>query len=414
MKRKWLAVGIILLFVGTCIIPAIAQNTEKPLLTSRGWLYVGGSGPGNHTKIQDAINDSKEGDTIFVYSGTYYENLVIDKTGLSLVGENRNTTIIDGNKRGNVILLLENSIYIKEFTVQNSSDDRVGIAVQILLYPPRNIENIHISNCIVRNNNRGILFNNVTNCSLINCHLYNLKSQSVTIRLLSENISINNCTINNNGEEVGGWTHSGFIYIDGENYYNCSNITICYNDINNIIGGGISIHKSKNVHIFYNSIYENTHDGISIGLSKNCDIHHNHIFWNAINGIVIAKSNVKIFDNHIDHNGISGGFNGGIHLQDCSKSVLISGNTIESNDRYGLYLLRSSANMITNNNFIRNKYNAHFSHFSLFTHWKGNYWTDWRGFGPKLIKGKLGEVFLPWVNFDWHPAQEPYDNPGMP
>jgi len=36
MKRKWLAVGIILLFIGTCIIPAIAQNIEKSsLLTSR-------------------------------------------------------------------------------------------------------------------------------------------------------------------------------------------------------------------------------------------------------------------------------------------------------------------------------------------------------------------------------------------
>jgi hypothetical protein len=40
MIRKWLAVGIILLFVGTSIIPANAQNTEKE--TSRGWLYVGG------------------------------------------------------------------------------------------------------------------------------------------------------------------------------------------------------------------------------------------------------------------------------------------------------------------------------------------------------------------------------------
>ena len=34
MKRKWLAVGIILLFVGTCIIPAIAQCIEKTRLYS--------------------------------------------------------------------------------------------------------------------------------------------------------------------------------------------------------------------------------------------------------------------------------------------------------------------------------------------------------------------------------------------
>ena len=38
-------------------------------------LYVGGSGPGNYTKIQDAINNAIDGDTIYVYSGTYNGNI---------------------------------------------------------------------------------------------------------------------------------------------------------------------------------------------------------------------------------------------------------------------------------------------------------------------------------------------------
>jgi hypothetical protein len=47
MKTKYMAIGIILLFLGICFVPAIAQNIEKPLPTSRGnWFYVGGSGPG--------------------------------------------------------------------------------------------------------------------------------------------------------------------------------------------------------------------------------------------------------------------------------------------------------------------------------------------------------------------------------
>jgi len=88
MKTKWLAVGIILLFVGVTIAPAIAQNTEKSQSSRGDWLYVGGSGLGNYSKIQDAIDNASDEDTVFVYddSSPYYENLEIDKS-IKLLGE---------------------------------------------------------------------------------------------------------------------------------------------------------------------------------------------------------------------------------------------------------------------------------------------------------------------------------------
>jgi len=91
MKRKYLAVGIILLFAGASIIPTTAQNGEKPSLqTSSGhWLYVGGSGPGNYTRIQDAIDNASSGDTVFVYdeSSPYNESIWINKS-VKVLGEN--------------------------------------------------------------------------------------------------------------------------------------------------------------------------------------------------------------------------------------------------------------------------------------------------------------------------------------
>lgn len=59
-------------------------------------LYVGGDGPGNYSKIQDAIDNASNGDTVFVYNGIYYENLVVDKS-INLQGENKEYTIIDGD-----------------------------------------------------------------------------------------------------------------------------------------------------------------------------------------------------------------------------------------------------------------------------------------------------------------------------
>jgi len=135
MKRKCLAVAIILLFVGTGIIPSMAQDTEKPLPTSRGnWLYVGGSGPGNYTRIQDAINDASDGDTVFVYedSSPYYEhNIIIDKA-INLIGQEHTTTIIDGNySDGDIIIVSADWVNISGFTIQNSGDWQTYAGIDI-------------------------------------------------------------------------------------------------------------------------------------------------------------------------------------------------------------------------------------------------------------------------------------------
>ena len=49
-------------------------------------LYVGGGGPGNYTTVQEAIDAANDGDTVYVFGGTYYENVIVNKR-LSLIGE---------------------------------------------------------------------------------------------------------------------------------------------------------------------------------------------------------------------------------------------------------------------------------------------------------------------------------------
>ncbi|HWR63141.1 MAG TPA: NosD domain-containing protein [Candidatus Thermoplasmatota archaeon] len=99
MKKERVMVGIILLFFSTCLVPATVQCHEALPSASRGsWLYVGGSGSGNYTKIQDAIGNASEGDTVFVFdeSSPYVENIVID-VSITLLGEDKETTIINGS-----------------------------------------------------------------------------------------------------------------------------------------------------------------------------------------------------------------------------------------------------------------------------------------------------------------------------
>lgn len=69
--------------------------------------------------IQEAINNADPGDTIQVPAGIYYEHVFVNKT-VSLVGENRNTTIIDGSNSGTIIQVTSDGVSITGFKLQNS------------------------------------------------------------------------------------------------------------------------------------------------------------------------------------------------------------------------------------------------------------------------------------------------------
>ncbi len=121
--RKSLVFGIIFLFVGSSAISAFNVNTtndSKPI--NRGYLYVGGSGPGNYTTIQSAIDNASAKDTVYVYSGVYYENVDINKP-INLIGADKNTTIIDGNQEGphgSNIEITADSVIVSNFTFLNT------------------------------------------------------------------------------------------------------------------------------------------------------------------------------------------------------------------------------------------------------------------------------------------------------
>jgi len=86
-------------------------------------LYVGGSGPGNYSKIKDAVEDANDGDTIFVFNGTYYETYIVINKSIDIIGENKNTTIIDGGGYGTVVSFYADEITFTGFTVQNGGND---------------------------------------------------------------------------------------------------------------------------------------------------------------------------------------------------------------------------------------------------------------------------------------------------
>jgi parallel beta-helix repeat protein len=76
--------------------------------------------PDDFKTIQEAINAASSGDTVFVKAGIYYEHVYINKP-ISLIGENKDATIIDGQETGTVVQLDDvDNVTFSGFTIQNS------------------------------------------------------------------------------------------------------------------------------------------------------------------------------------------------------------------------------------------------------------------------------------------------------
>jgi len=95
--------------------------------------------PDDYASIQAAIDNAADGDTIFVKEGTYHENVVVNKS-LSLVGENVDTTIIDGNPPEG---------YRIAITIHC---DGVSVSGFKLLYGYAGIQLVSVKNCSISGN----------------------------------------------------------------------------------------------------------------------------------------------------------------------------------------------------------------------------------------------------------------------
>jgi parallel beta-helix repeat protein len=85
---------------------------------------------GTHPTIQEAINNASSGDIIFVHEGTYYEDIVIDRS-VSLVGEDRDLTIIYGFEAQYTIRVMAGGASIENFTVRKTPSNPYANAIII-------------------------------------------------------------------------------------------------------------------------------------------------------------------------------------------------------------------------------------------------------------------------------------------
>jgi len=262
-----LVFGIIFLLIGTGFLQSAKgvkitkRSTQEYHQFEGNILYVGGDDPENYNSIQEAVDTAKSGDIVYVFNGTYYENVFINKT-INLIGENKETTIIDGRENKKVIFITANLVNISGFTIQNSN--KIGIQIS------SNYNTIY-DNLIINNKAIGVYSSFSYNNNISNNFIANNSDNNVWLIDSSNNIISDNNIIDS---QIGVWI-----------WCYSSNNTIFGNSINNNTKEGIKIHYlSNNNLISYNSI-SNNNEGIDIADSFDNNIYYNNFIKNSKNVI---------------------------------------------------------------------------------------------------------------------------------
>ena len=370
LTRKELAIGIILFLLIPCIIPSFGQSVgEKTIKSvSDGTIfYVGGSGEGNYSRIQDAIKDSSSGDTVFVYddSSPYLENVVIDKS-ITLVGEDKTSTEINGSSLDNsldTVTVITDHVTIDGFRITDNHGYHYQAAVNI----KGNFTSL--SNCIINGNEWiGISLVDASFCQIRDCELY---ENLVAIHLVNSRKNIvQNCVCYDNADAITLFQSS-----DDNQIIHC---TCTRNHFD-----GILIQQSSGNQIT-GCVCQDGYDGISLPYAPNTKMRNNTMMGNYAN-FGIGSSSVSDFYCDIDTSNTINGkpmyylidqhnllFNGtteigflglvscdNISVNDCNFSnnfegILLAGTrdskiencSFSNNDGHGIYLISSQDNTV--------------------------------------------------------------------
>lgn len=210
--------------------------------------------PSDYPTIHQAVNAATAGATIVVSSGTYFENLIIDKT-VSLTGENASTTVIDARQSVGM-LITANSVQVTGFTIRNAS----GYAIDV-----ETASFNEINDNIIENSGGGIFLGDSIQDSITRNVI--LDNTQDGIQLYGIAIIANN-TVKSNGR-YGINVHSSQ-----------ANITANQLELN---GQGILLSSSGNSILRDNVLLNNVHN-FGIDGEKPADFIHDIDDSNEING----------------------------------------------------------------------------------------------------------------------------------
>jgi len=225
-----------------------------------GWTNEGYIVYVKYSSIQEAINNTAEGGTIYISSGTYHENVIINNA-ITLIGENKRNTIIDGGNIGKVVQITVNDTEIRGFTIQKAGFTPWGSDSGIYV---TSSNNAITDNFIVDNDDWAIWLDSFSSNNTITQNEMTSNWRGCMLKDTSGNTLAEN-NIANHGQ-------------DGICLLNSSQNVVTDNNISSNVDG-VALTSSHNNNITSNNITNNLH-GVSVDSSSNNRLYHNNFINN--------------------------------------------------------------------------------------------------------------------------------------
>ncbi|KAF5415370.1 MAG: hypothetical protein C5S48_06110 [Candidatus Methanogaster sp.] len=340
-------------------------TAEQFYVNESGWWQEGGMFNASTAPIQAAVDAAGAGDAVYVWNGSYCENVDVDQEGLTLEGEGEDVVTVSAVSYIFVFEVTADRVTISEFTMN-------GAGIYLCNATHCNISNNNISNTeygiyLYRSNNNTLTGNTASN----NWHgIYLLSSRNNT--LTGNTASNNHCGISlsssSNNTLTGNIASDSWrgIYLlssgnnilsgniaNSNDHYGISVLGSNKSDYNNSIGT-INLVNGKPVYYFFNKTGI-TWDGLYAG----------HLTLAYCSDCTIKNSNVSNGDSiclfYSSNNTLTGNIASdswrGIYLLSSSNNIL-SGNIANLNNGYGIYIVSSNNSMLTENTANSNKYDG--------------------------------------------------------
>jgi nitrous oxidase accessory protein len=299
--------------------------------------------PDDYESIQEAIDNTGEGDTVLVKSGTYYNQTISINKSLSLIGEDSQNTILKSRPE------------TTSFMIPN-----ITSVVEV------KADNIRISGFTIDHYDRGI--SGSGNYTQIIGNIFTANWDHTSINVLGSYLEITNNSIyggrSNTGIHIGGSYNT---VTDNKIVGTSAGIRLWGNSGtvsgNELIDSDHGIYVSGNLH----AITQNNIIGGEIGLALICS------------GCVISENNITEQTERA------------IWVDNTAKDNVVRGNLLAPNQGYAVYLTVLTDmegpinNTLYHNTIMGDGHSVHFTGYNQLNFWDsgypsgGNYWSGYNG-----------------------------------